>query len=277
MITIVFVLTSSVFFAQEIQQILDQAVKYEKSGELEHARYYYAIAEERDTADKYKINLKLFDIDSVLLFGNASASTLGQIVKGDSAFFQSDNLNALTYYINSGETGTNYVRYRIEQIVHQEPEMKLKLLVLMSKRPVTKGSGDSLNISYYKADSSNHNHYVEHWKDSDSALYIEKFEELITNNTRDQAQELVIGQILRYGNKIIFNQHLTLLYKIRLNELDMKENSLLLKLERIERIEQSAIPDKKEIKRILKEIDCSRIIAKEIREKFEDLKERYSD
>ena len=147
LITIVFVLTSSVFCAQEIQQILNQADKYEESGELEQARYYYAIAKERDTTDKYKLNLKLFEIDSVLFFRHTSASIRGHIVKGDSAFFRSDHLNALTYYINSGETGTNYLRYRIEQIVDKEPEMKLKLLVLMSKRPVTNGSGDSLNTS----------------------------------------------------------------------------------------------------------------------------------
>ena len=277
MITIVFVLTSSVFCAQEIQQILNQAAKHEESGEFEQARYYYAIAKERDTTDKYKLNLKLFDIDSVLLFGHTSASILDHIVKGDSAFFQSDHLNALTYYINSGETATHYVRSRIEQIVYQDPEMKLKLLVLMAKNTVANSSGDSLNISNYIPDSMNHNPSGEDWEQSDSTWYIEKFKNLTTNNSWRQAQDLVIGQILVYGHRMIFNEHLTLLYKIRLNELDRNENSLLLKLERIERIEQSDIPDEKEINRILNEIDCNRITTKETRKKFEDLKKRYSE
>ena len=277
LISIVFVLTSSVLCGQEIQHILNRAVEYEESGQLEQARYYYSIAKERDSTDEYKLNKKLFGIDSVLLFENASESIIYHIAKGDSAFFSSDNLNALTHYINSGESTQNYVRYRVDQIVHLEPEMKLKLLILLSKKTLANGTIDTLNIASYLRDSVYLNPSAEHWKQSDSTLYIDKFKKLITNKAWDQAQDLVIGQILLYGHKMLFDDHLAQLYKIRMTELDMNKNSLLLKLERIERIEQSDIPDEKEIKRILKGIDCNRINSEEIREKFEGFKKRYTD
>ncbi|MAR68845.1 MAG: hypothetical protein CL833_16470 [Crocinitomicaceae bacterium] len=264
-------------YGQEIKHILHQATKFESEGEFEQARYYYSIALERDTPDTLRLANKLFSLDSIILFNKASDRAIQHIIKGDSAYLHSTSRAALVHYALSGQSSSRYIATRTRQILNKEPDLKIEWMALLAKMKQPVEIADTSSISDSPQDSRIFNFTTVDWTLSDSISYTKQFDQLVAKEKWEEANRLTMDVILQYGYKDVFNDRFNKIYEARRRKLKTNENSILLKLEKIEKLEQSEPSDNKGIVQILNSIDIELVRDHKTRKKLQSLLKKYGE
>ncbi|MBL4704447.1 MAG: hypothetical protein JKY54_07990 [Flavobacteriales bacterium] len=261
-------------FGQEIESILNQAKKFEVQGNLEQARYYYSIALEKDSLNTYKIAHKLFEIDSIFLFNSDFKLDISKMQKGDSAYFSENHPLALKWYGSASRIAYQYVDYRVNQILEKEPELRMKWVILLSKRVSTINQSDSLYNKYQE--DSNYRPIQYNWRLIDSTRYADTIQALIEEKEWPMALHIVHQHVLKHGFKPLFQKDIKRLHELRMKQLKSQERSFRLKAEQIEQQEAKESPDLERIKSILNKVNPELIEDSELRNHFILLMKKYN-
>jgi len=266
-----FVFFSSYSFSQEVLKILGQAEKYANQLQYEQARYYYSIASKKDSTNKYKIDAKIFHIDSILLHLNTEGIDMNAIKNGDAALADSAHLIALQFYSGAPSLAFNYVRFRVNQIVKDRPALKIKWMVLRSKQRVKFEKPDSVPNYSARWDTITNWAPRLNWSISDSIQYTEALTTLIDKKDWIGGQHLVVTTILQFGHRLKLDEDLALLLRLRQTNNGLGENSVELLLERIEKIEESKPVNYTAIIELLDKLESFSITDVDLNKKYEEL------
>jgi hypothetical protein len=264
------------FYSQDLSSVLKKANKLHVEGNLEQARYYFSIASSLDSSDQYHLDIKIFQIDSSLLFQSQFKDEISKMIKADSCFFADNNKCALGWYGSASELSYHYVDYRIGQIIKENPDLKSKWMVLVTKRMKVLIPFDSIK-SIKRADSSvfSTKFNVIEWPSIDSIKYLDTLSALIDSKNWPLAGHIVHIHALTYGFKPLFEKDVNRLYDLRMKHLNSQEKSFRLKAEQIENLESMNNVDVDKIKRILAKVNPYEIEDKKLEKHFIQLKRKY--
>jgi len=260
-------------YAQEVTAVIKKADQFQLEGNLEQARYYLSIAHSLDTSNQYKINEKIFHIDSTLLFKSEFKVEIGKMKNGDSCFFAGAFESALGWYGSASGMAFHYVDYRSSQILSKNPKLKSKWMILLTKRMNKIIPADSTLVD--TSEDSLVNPIIYQWRSADSVSYLNKLNSLVADKDWPLALHHVHKHVLKYGFRSQFQADVNRLHSLRMKQLKSQERSFRLKAEQIGNLESADNVDIAKIRVILAKINPEEIEDDKLRKRFIKLKKKY--